>query len=58
VKNWYVGAAICWATRNMSVTSTVDASDVSFTSEISVFDSGGTAMRDAWGSTTRRSAVG
>ena len=46
---------IC-ASRNSSVTKIVDASEVSFTSEISVFDSGGTATRVACGKMIRRSA--
>ena len=57
MKNWNVGAAISCALRSISVTRMVEASDVSLTSEMRVFDSGGTATRVAWGSTTRRSVV-
>ena len=56
-KNWKVGAAATCATRSNSVTSTTDASEVSLTSEIKVLDSGGTAVRAAWGKMMRRSVV-
>ncbi len=46
---------IC-ACRNSSVTRMVEASEVSLTSEINVFDSGGTATRVACGRMMRRSA--
>ena len=46
-----------WAWRNSSVTSTTATSEVSLTSEMSVLLSEGTAIRAAWGSTTRRSVV-
>ena len=49
------GRDVC-ASRNSSVTSTTEASEVSLTSESSVFDSGGTAIRAACGSTIRRIA--
>ena len=55
-KNSNVGAATICAVRNSSVTRIVDASDVSLTSEINVFDSGGTATRAACGRMIRRSA--
>ena len=56
-KNWKVGAAATWATRSSPVTSTTDASEVSLTSEIKVLDSGGTAVRAAWGRMIRRRVV-
>ena len=45
-----------WACRSNSVTRIVDANEVSFTSEISVFDSGGTATLVACGRMMRLSA--
>ena len=42
------------ASRNSSGTRTTETSEVSLTSESSVFDSGGTAIRAACGSTMRR----
>jgi len=55
-KNSNVGAAMICACLSSSVTRIVEASDVSFTSEINVFDSGGTATRAACGRMIRRSA--
>ena len=55
--NSKVKAAISCALRNSSVTRISEASDVSFTSEMNVFDSGGTETRAACGSTMRVSVL-
>src|SRR5512145_2619778 len=55
--NSKVADAISCETRNSSVTRMSDASEVSFTSEMNVFDSGGTETRAACGRMTRRSVV-
>ena len=54
-KNSNVGAATSCALRNSSVTRMTEASEVSFTSEINVFDNGGTATLLACGRMIRRS---
>ena len=46
-----------WVAMNISVTVMLAASDVSFSMAISELDSGGKAVRMAWGSTMRRNGL-